>query len=290
MPEWRAKALHFTFSSTVRSARLGNTETMSEQHTDQLLIDLAAEVAALDVLLSAIDSDAWSRTTPAPGWNVADQVVHLGLFDRRALWSMADEERFTADLRSMAAAGGVDGIHDIERVQTPEQLLQWWRTGTAELAQAANSLDMSARCVWYGPPMSAKSMLTARLMETWAHGHDIADALGVPVQATQRLRHVAHIGVRAMGFAFVANKQELPEGDVFVALTAPNGEEWTWGNPDAVSSVRGDALGFCQAVTQRRHIDDCGLHMVGELATTWMSIAQAFAGAPGVGRTKGQFD
>jgi uncharacterized protein (TIGR03084 family) len=82
----------------------------------------------------------------------------------------------------------------------------------------------------------------------------------------------------------------MPEGDVFVSLRAPNGDVWTWGDEASSSRVRGDALGFCLAVTQRRHVDDCGLTAEGDLAQQWMSIAQAFAGPPGVGREKGQFD
>lgn len=257
---------------------------------DPVLVDLAGEVASVDTLLQSLSLDDWSKQTPAPGWNVADQVIHLGLFDRRAQWSMVEPERFQDDMRDLMTKGGVDAIHNVERHRLPQDLLAWWREGTAALASASRGLDLSARCVWYGPPMSARSMLTARLMETWAHGYDIADAVGVTVPPTDRLRHVAHIGVRARGFAFAANKREMPEGDVYVELAAPSGDVWTWGDASEENSVKGSALGFCLAVTQRRHIDDCGLEVSGSLAVEWMSIAQAFAGAPGVGREKGQFD
>lgn len=255
-----------------------------------LLDDLSEEVRALDAMLSALSPEQWVISTPAPGWNVADQVIHLGLFDRRCLWSMVDPERFAQDLQNMRTNGGVVALHNAERARTPDDLLQWWREGTEELQSASRAFDLSTRCAWYGPSMSATSMLTARLMETWAHGHDIADAIGGQPTATQRLKHIAHIGVRAMPFAFAANKRDVPAGDVYVALTAPNGEVWTWGEENARSSVRGDALAFCQAVTQRRHLDDCNLEISGEPASQWMQIAQAFAGPPGVGRTKGQFD
>ena len=256
---------------------------------EALLEDLANEVQALNAMLTTLSPEEWSRVTPAPGWNVADQVIHLGLFDRRCMWSMVDSERFAADLQSMRTNGGVDGLHDAERGRTTDDLLSWWRTGAADLLAASRSTDLSARCAWYGPAMSATSMLTARLMETWAHGYDIADAVGhIPVP-TQRLKHIAHIGVRARPFAFAANKRDMPDGDVFVSLTSPDGEVWTWGDESASSRVSGEALGFCLAVTQRRHVDDCGLTATGDLAQQWMSIAQAFAGPPGVGREKGQF-
>ena len=256
---------------------------------EALLEDLANEVQALNAMLTTLSPEDWSRVTPAPGWNVADQVIHLGLFDRRCMWSMVDPERFAADLQGMRTNGGVDGLHDAERGRTTDDLLSWWRIGAADLLAASRSTDLSARCAWYGPAMSATSMLTARLMETWAHGYDIADAVGhIPVP-TQRLKHIAHIGVRARPFAFAANKRDMPDGDVFVSLTSPDGEVWTWGDESASSRVSGEALGFCLAVTQRRHVDDCGLTATGDLAQQWMSIAQAFAGPPGVGREKGQF-
>lgn len=257
---------------------------------DPVLVDLAGEVASIDTLLQSLSPDDWSKQTPAPGWNVADQVIHLGLFDRRAQWSMTEPERFQDDMRELMTKGGVDVIHNAERHRSSQELLAWWREGAVVLATASRSLDLSARCVWYGPSMSARSMLTARLMETWAHGYDIADAVGTTLKPTDRLRHVAHIGVGARRFAFAANRREMPEGDVYVELAAPSGELWTWGDSSAENSVKGDALNFCLAVTQRRHLDDCNLTVQGSLAAEWMSIAQAFAGAPGVGREKGQFD
>jgi len=257
--------------------------------TDVVLRDLAGEVAALSTLLSALSDNQWSIATPAEGWNVADQVIHLGLFDERCLWSMVDEERFRTDRHEMSIAGGVEGLQDSQRMKSPAELFSWWRNGAQELADAALSVDLSQRCAWYGPSMSARSMLTARLMETWAHGLDIADATGVEIVPTDRLVHVAHIGVRAMGFAFATNGRPAPSEEVFVELLAPSGETWTWGSLDASSSVRGSAFGFCCAVTQRRHVNDCGLTVTGSVALEWMSIAQAFAGPPGSGRSEGQF-
>jgi len=258
-------------------------------NTDHVLTDLIAEVAALDGHLSDMSESDWSVSTPAPGWDVADQVIHLGLIDRRAMWSMVEPDRFTSDMTSMMTSGGLDAIQNAEREKSPQQLLEWWREGAADLARAAESIDLSARCKWYGPSMSGTSMLTARLMETWAHGQDIADALNWTRKSTDRLKHIAHIGVRAMPFAFASNKLPAPEGNVFVSLASPSGDTWTWGDESAESTVTGPALGFCLAVTQRRHIDDCGLTTVGEPASTWMSIAQSFAGPPGVGRVAGQF-
>jgi uncharacterized protein (TIGR03084 family) len=268
---------------------LSDTLCGVSNQADVVLRDLNGEVAALSQLLSGLSDNQWSSVTPAEGWNVADQVIHLGLFDQRCLWSIVDEERFRTDLHGMATVGGVEGLQNSQRGKSPAELFSWWRDGAQELAHTSLAVDLSKRCAWYGPSMSARSMLTARLMETWAHGLDIADAVGESIAPTDRLIHVAHIGVRAMGFAFIANGRKAPEEEVFVELLAPSGETWTWGSPDAASSVRGSAFGFCCAVTQRRHVNDCGLTAIGDVAQEWMSIAQAFAGPPGSGRAEGQF-
>jgi len=142
---------------------------------------------------------------------------------------------------------------------------------------------------WYGPPMSAASKITARLMETWAHGQDVADALGRTRVATDRLRHVAHIGVGARPFSYAINGRELPADPVRVELIGPSGDQWTWGDPDAANVVRGSALDFCLVITQRRHRDDTDVVAEGPLADEWLAIGQAFAGPPGTGRQPGQF-
>jgi uncharacterized protein (TIGR03084 family) len=257
--------------------------------TPDVIADLQAEYAAADKLLSALSPDQWSLATPAPGWDVASQVVHLGMFDRRAMWSMVDPDRFIADRDALMARGTITAIEQAEHQRAPHDLLQWWRDGSADIVRAAHNTDLSAKCQWYGPPMAAMSMLTARLMETWAHVHDIADAVGISVEPTNRLKHVAHIGVRARPFAYAVNKREMPTDGVYVALRGPEGDVWTWGDESSLNRITGDALGFCQVVTQRRHVNDGGLTIEGDAAREWMSIAQAFAGPPGEGRTPGQF-
>lgn len=248
--------------------------------------DFAAEVADVHEILAGLSPRDFSIDTPARGWTVTDQIIHLGLFDRRCLWSMTDPEHFLADREQLF--GGLD-IHRREQGREPDDVRRWWQEGAADLARAALVADPSAQCPWYGPSMSATSMVTARLMETWAHGQDIADALSIERRPTSRLRHIAHIGFRARRFAYSANKMEMPDDEVFVSLAMPDGTGLDFGDPTATNRVSGPALGFCLAVTQRRHIDDCGLVVDGPAAREWMSIAQAFAGPPGEGRTKGQF-
>jgi uncharacterized protein (TIGR03084 family) len=137
--------------------------------------------------------------------------------------------------------------------------------------------------------MSVASALTARLMETWAHGQDIADTVGAHREPTPRLRHVAHIGVGARPFSYAAHQLAPPAEPVRVELVGPDGELWTWGPADARDRVTGPALDFCLLVTQRRHRADTAVAAAGPGADLWLSIAQAFAGPPGSGREPGQF-
>lgn len=140
------------------------------------------------------------------------------------------------------------------------------------------------RFPWYGPPMSAASMATGRLMETWAHGQDVADAVGVVRPPTDRLRHVVRIGVRARDFAFGVHGLNPPTAEFRVELLAPSGELWTYGPEGAPQRVTGPALDFCLLVTQRAHRADLAVEAVGAEAGRWLDIAQAFAGPPGAGR------
>lgn len=249
----------------------------------QLTADLGEETAALRALLADLDTSAWELATPAEGWAVRDQISHLAYFDDAALRSATDPEGFAR--RALAEDGlSPDAIAARYRAMPPAELLAWFDSSRALLIETFAVLEPGVRVPWYGPAMSAASSVTARLMETWAHGQDVADALGITREPTDRLRHVAHIGVRALPFSFALHGREAPDVPVRVALTGPGDDTWAWGPADATNVVLGSALDFCLLVTQRRHRDDLDLEVVGPVAAEWMSIAQAFAGEPGKGR------
>ena len=124
-------------------------------------------------------------------------------------------------------------------------------------------------------------MATARLMETWAHGLDVADALGVRRRESPGLRDIAHLGIRTRDYAFAVNGLQPPTEEFRVELAAEDGEVWTWGPDEATQLVTGSAEAFCQVVTQRRDPADVGLVATGRDARRWLTIAQAFAGPPG---------
>jgi uncharacterized protein (TIGR03084 family) len=257
---------------------------------DELTTDLAAEHADLDALVAGLGEAGFDTATPAEGWLVRDQISHLAWFDREAVRAAVDPESFLATLPDAVADDAFTERAVVEgRALSGAALLSWWREARARLLDALPRLDPSSRVPWYGPPMSPASFTTARLMETWAHGQDVADGLGVERTPTDRLRHVAFLGVRALPNSYRVRDLPVPEAPVRVELRAPSGETWCWGDDGAADVVRGPALDFCLVVTQRRHLDDVDLSVSGPVATEWLSIAQAFAGPAGSGRSPGQF-
>jgi hypothetical protein len=248
--------------------------------------DLALESAAWFALLDACADADWARPTPAPGWSVADQVSHLAHFDDMTVLGALDRAAFEHEREHQP----VDGDRITERVakanrgRAPADLLAWSHRARAALDATFRALDPSTRVPWFGPDLSAAAALTARIMETWAHGHDVADALGASWPVTPALRHVAHIGARSIPNAFRAHGRPVPEVPVRVELTGPDGDVWVWGPDDAIDVVTGPALDLCLLVTQRTHLADTALVARGPVAGEWLTIAQAFAGPPGAGR------
>ena len=248
---------------------------------DEICNDLADEHDVLDAIVAEATEEQWSAATAAEGWDVADTIVHLIQADMAATLAVTDAGGFAIAKANMAT-GGFDSVFGSRTGKSGADILEWWRTERAKMLAAFRSRGPKERIPWFGPDMSTLSFATARLMETWSHGQDVADALGAPWPASDRLRHVAHIGVSTRGWSYVNRGEALPEGDVRVELAAPSGDVWTWGPEGADNVVSGPALDFCLVVTQRRHLDDVGLTTTGELSTGWMSIAQAFAGPPTV--------
>lgn len=173
--------------------------------------DLRAESDDLDALVAHLPADRWADPTPAPGWTIAHQIGHLLWTDRVALTAVTDEAGF-AELMTAAAAnpaGFVDDAATELAAVSPAELLTDWRVTRGRLHEELLAVPDGRKLAWFGPPMSAASMATARLMETWAHGLDVADALGVIRPATQRLRSIAHLGVRTRDYAFIVNNLPL---------------------------------------------------------------------------------
>ena len=257
-----------------------------------IIADLDAEQEALRAVLGALPAPDWDRPTHAAGWSVRDQVSHLAYFDEAATRAMQTPEAFMAEVQEILAGGGEGleaGYLARGHEMSPGDLLDWWRRASQALIAAARRVDPSARVPWYGPAMSPASFITARLMETWAHGLDIVDVVDGDRPDTDRLRHVAFIGMRARPYSYSVRGKTPPSTQVRLELTLPSGERLDLGDAAAEDVVRGTATDFCRVVTQRRHPADTNLEIHGPAAEEWMAIAQAFAGPPGEGRQPGQF-
>ena len=224
---------------------------------DELLEDLSMEGFELRQVVAGLSEAGWREPTPADGWDVAAQIAHLAWTDEAAL--------------AMATMPATD-------------LLEHWDGVRGELAGALANVPDGQKLPWFGPPMSPASMATARFMETWAHGLDVREALGLAYEPSDRIKHVCHLGTRTRDFSYGVHGLTPPSSPFRIELTAPSGEVWEWGPDDAVQSVRGPAYDFARLVTQRIHRDDTDLVSAGDDAEQWLRIAQCFAGPAGGGR------
>lgn len=249
--------------------------------------DLVAEGDDLDRIVAGLEPDQWLTVTPAPGWTVAHQIAHLRWTDRasfKAATNPAAFQEILAKAQSQPHLVDADAVNGAQ--EDPAELLTTWRETRRNIADVLLATKPGEKLPWFGPPMNAVSMATARLMETWAHGQDVADGLGIERTPTDRLKNVAHIAYRARGFAYITNGLTPPDNTVYLELSSPSGELWTWGDPQDDQSVKGNALDFCLLAVQRRHRNECDVTAKGADADHWLEIIQAFAGPPGAKRAE----
>ncbi|MGH8911971.1 MAG: TIGR03084 family metal-binding protein [Acidimicrobiia bacterium] len=250
----------------------------------EVLGDLVDETTEVIALVDDLDTAGWASVTPSAPWTIADQIGHLAYFDEQAARSATDPTSFaeTVNRGVGALTSDIAALHRLRDLDGPATLA-WWQSARAEMLAAFATLDPEERVPWYGPAMRARSAAVARLMETWAHGTDIAETLGAVLPVTNRLFHVADLGVRTYGWAFANRGLEPPPERVRVALRGPSGRTRIW-NDECSASVTGPVEEFCLVVAQRRNVRDTHLVLEGGLARHWMEIAQVFAGPPGPGR------
>lgn len=251
-----------------------------------LIEDLRTEQEDLDRILAGLDDRAWETATPAEPWTIRDTVSHLAFFDEREIQAIGDPAGFAAEVNERLT-NGIDLYMSLGiargRSLTPSQVLDWWRTVREAELLAFASIAPDATIPWYGPPMKASSAVRARLMETWAHGHDIADALGITRPPTARLFHIAELGVKTFSWSYLNRGLDVPTERVRVVLAGPDGDTRVWNEPMS-ESITGPVEDFCLVVAQRRNCRDTTLAIEGAIAKSWMEVAQVFAGPPGPGR------
>lgn len=261
---------------------------MDEKARAEIVAGIRNENAWLAVLLR--DSRVpWDTPSAAPGWSIRDQLAHLARFDSVAATAMTDPAAFTAQRdRDLAQADDIAELYAAFDRSMPDHLVaERLDQGQRDLLRALESVSWAVKLPWYGPPMSVASCASARLMEKFAHGQDIVDAIGGVRESAPWLVHVADLGIRTIAFSFVNRGLSRPAEPIRVELVeSSTGDRCVWGSRESADSVRGSILDFCLMVTRRRHVDDTDLEVSGSTARTWSHIAQAFAGPPGPPRPR----
>jgi len=249
----------------------------------EILTDLKAEQKSLDDFISTLKDKQWDLPTPAEGWTLRDSVSHIAWSDEIAVAFLKGD--YTA-LDEAAKLG--PAFTDINckrgRAMKPSQIMEWWRNIRETMYDHLMKIDTKARIPWFSLPMGARSFTTARLMETWAHGLDCYDAVGIEPVDTDRLRHVAMVAYLARPFAYSVNGLEVPNTPIRIELVLPSSAAWSQGSEDAKDIVRGTASDFCRVAARRRHWKDTKLEVIGSEAKRFIEIVQTYAGPPGSGR------
>ncbi len=254
--------------------------------------DLVTEGDALEQLVTSLEPAQWGLQTPAPGWTIAHQVAHLASVARLAQMAAAAPDMFK-EVAARAAGGDFDAaVHAMLQpylADPPPALLARWHADRTAASDALAALPPSEIVPWLVRPLPAGILASAGLMELFAHGQDIADAVGARREYTDRIGHLTGFAVRTWDFGYLARGLTPPEQEFRFELTSPSGKRWDFGPEDSAQRVTGPAVDFCLLTTRRRHHADLALVAEGAEAQAWMDIAQCYRGSPGQGRSPGQF-
>jgi uncharacterized protein (TIGR03084 family) len=271
--------------------RHGSAVTGGRAVTDDVIADLTAEGDEVDRLVAGLEPPRWTTPTPAPGWTIAHQVAHLAAVFRMAATAAADPPAFAAMTARPSDDFDANVRNDLAPylAEPPDVLLRRWRDERAAAEKALAAVPPGQLVPWLVRPLPAPVLAAAGMMELFGHGQDIADALQVRREHTDRLRHLVAFAVRTWDFGYLARGLAVPDVSLRFELAAPSGRLWEFGPADGAERVRGPAVDFCLLVTRRRHRDDLALTATGAHADRWLDIAQAYRGPAGPGRSPGQF-
>ena len=245
--------------------------------------DFREESLTLKSLIADLDDSAFEQTTQFKSWTINDVFRHLHFWNKAVMVATEGDEAFAVFFEDV-------GAHMMKGGSLPEYekayldglsggaLREAWASLVDETADAYAALDPSSRVPWAGPSMSARSAISARQMETWAHGQEVFDVLGADREEHDRIRNIVVLGINTFGWTFKVRGETPPDPIPFVSLVSPSGEVWTYGESQQSNFIQGDAVEFARVVTQTRNIGDTSLHVVGDPASDWMSKAQCFAG------------
>jgi len=244
--------------------------------------DFLSESEALYSLVTSLSEQDFERKTAFKDWTINTVIRHLHLWNWAADLALKDTDAFQAFLVELRSGRGSLNEFEKEWVDglSGQALVQTWRGFFSEMTARFDVADPARRVAWAGPDMSVRSSITARLMETWAHGQEVYDLLGVVRENADRIRNIVVLGVNTYGWTFNVRDEQPPQPIPHLKLEAPSGELWTFNAPSTTELIEGLAEDFCQVVTQVRNIADVELRVTGPNARNWMAKAQCFAGGP----------
>lgn len=243
--------------------------------------DFLAESEALFEVLRGLDEAELEQPTAFKGWTIEDVLRHLHFWNRAVDFAGQGEAAFSG-LKKRVMTAFEDGtpLRKVERKVVPERgvvLRATWIGFARALARRWADMDPKQRLPWVGPDMSARSAMTARQMETWAHGFEVFDTLGLHREEHDRIRNIVVLGVNTFAWSHQVQGLQVPEKMPKLRLEAPSGDTWEFGEEGA-GEITGKAADFAAVVTQTRAFDDTGLRTEGPVAEGWMRTAQCFAG------------
>lgn len=262
---------------------------MSDQQA--VLAALIADGDELDRMVADLHVSQWRLATPASGWTIAHQVAHLAATYRLAATAAGDPSAFKKLVSGLSDdfEANVAGAMAPYLASPPDVLLDRWRTERAAAERALAKVPAGELVPWLVRPLPAPVLAAAGMMELFGHGQDIADALRVRREPTDRLEHLVAFAVRTWDFGYLARDLTPPEVEFRFEIVGPSGAVWRHGPADADQVITGPAVDFCLLVTRRRHRADLAVTATGPDAERWLDIAQAYRGPAGPGRSPGEF-
>jgi uncharacterized protein (TIGR03084 family) len=250
---------------------------------DAIVTALAEQLTETTSLLDNLSAADWQAQTRCDGWTVADVVLHLAQSDEMAIASLRGTLPSGADVDNSGWTGGSSVDESValmverERGATPSDLLTRWTSSANGLVALLGGMDLSTRVQWVAGTLSARTLATTRLSETWIHSGDIASAVGVTPIATDRLELIARLAWRTLPYAFGLAGKSM-SGPVAFRLVSPSGAEWDF-VPDGavVTTIAGTAVELCEVAARRVNPDATALRGDGPDASDVLALVRTYA-------------
>lgn len=245
--------------------------------------DFLEETEILFKLLQSLEEVEFEKSTLFKDWTINDILVHLHFWNMNAHASLNEPTKFDEMMERFFSAIQSGKLRSYENKVIKERghnLLELWYDLSQNLGDDFANVDPKLRVKWAGPDMSARTCISARQMEVWAHGQAVFDLLGKDRPESDRIKNVVILGINAFGWSHSVHGLKVPDEMPFLKLKAPSGERWEFGDASNANQISGDATQFSQVVTQTRNIADTALCVIGNTSEIWMKNAQCFAGPP----------